>query len=96
MRDLKASLEFIPRNGNALYMILAFMLFLTVAQLLYYLFDRHWTMPEEIWKDIVNDFAATFSITRHSLLESFVFYLLDDHTDEALRVIFFLEVFLVM
>lgn len=64
------------------------MLFLTFGQLLYYLFDRHWTLPEEKWKGIVNDFAATFSITRHSLLESFVFYLLDDHTDEALKVIF--------
>lgn len=56
-----------------------------LAILLYYLFDRHWTLPEESWKEIVNDFAATFSITRHSLLESFVFYLLDDHTDEALK-----------
>lgn len=68
-------------------MIFSFMLFLTFGQLLYYLFDRHWTLPEETWKEIVNDFAATFSITRHSLLESFVFYLLDDHTDEALKVI---------
>jgi hypothetical protein len=36
----------------------------------------------------MEDFAATFSITRHSLLESLVFYLLDDHTDEALQVNF--------
>lgn len=55
------------------------------AILLYYLFDRHWKMPDETWRDIVEDFAATFSITRHSLLESLVFYLLDDHTDEALQ-----------
>lgn len=34
----------------------------------------------------MDDFAVTFCITRHSLLESFVFYLLDDHTDEALKV----------
>lgn len=45
-------------------------------------------MPDETWRDIVEDFAATFSITRHSLLESLVFYLLDDHTDEALQVTF--------
>ncbi|KAE8055883.1 hypothetical protein FH972_012694 [Carpinus fangiana] len=55
------------------------------AILLYYLFDRHWEMPDETWRDIMEDFAATFSITRHSLLESLVFYLLDDHTDEALQ-----------
>jgi hypothetical protein len=45
-------------------------------------------MPDETWRDIVEDFAATFSITRHSLLESLVFYLLDDCTDEALQVTF--------
>ncbi|KAG2676354.1 hypothetical protein I3760_12G049200 [Carya illinoinensis] len=55
------------------------------AILLYYLFDRHWEMPDETWRHFVEDFAATFSITRHSLLESLVFYLLDDHTDEALQ-----------
>ncbi|XP_042050833.1 E3 ubiquitin-protein ligase HOS1-like isoform X1 [Salvia splendens] len=55
------------------------------AIFLYFLFDRHWTIPEDKWRDIVDDFAITFCITRHSLLESFVFYLLDDHTDEALE-----------
>ncbi|GAA0157293.1 ubiquitin-protein ligase [Lithospermum erythrorhizon] len=55
------------------------------AIFLYYLFDRHWTMPEEDWRHIIDDFAATFSISRHSLLESFTFYLLDDHTSEALQ-----------
>ncbi|KAM7525513.1 hypothetical protein LguiA_015415 [Lonicera macranthoides] len=55
------------------------------AIFLYYLFDRHWTMPDEDWRHIIDDFAATFNITRHSLLESFTFYLLDDHTDEALQ-----------
>ncbi|CAF1869514.1 unnamed protein product [Brassica napus] len=55
------------------------------AIFLYYLFDRHWTTPEEHWKHIVDDFAATFGITRHSLLESFVFYLLDDPSEEALQ-----------
>lgn len=55
------------------------------AIFLYYLFDRHWTTADEEWRPIVDDFAATFSITRHSLLESFTFYLLDDHMDEALQ-----------
>uniref|UniRef100_A0A1J3IJS6 E3 ubiquitin-protein ligase HOS1 n=1 Tax=Noccaea caerulescens TaxID=107243 RepID=A0A1J3IJS6_NOCCA len=55
------------------------------AIFLYYLFDRHWTTPERHWKHIIDDFAATFGITRHSLLESFVFYLLDDHSEEALQ-----------
>ncbi|KAL7241521.1 hypothetical protein ACSBR1_014169 [Camellia fascicularis] len=54
------------------------------AIFLYYLFDRHWTRPEEEWRHIIDDFAATFNITRHSLLESFTFYLLDDHIDDAL------------
>lgn len=44
-------------------------------------------MPDENWRHIVDDFAATFSITRHSLLESLTFYLLDDQADEALQVI---------
>lgn len=43
-------------------------------------------MPDENWRHIVDDFAATFSISRHSLLESLTFYLLDDQTDEALQV----------
>lgn len=55
------------------------------AIFLYYLFDRHWTRPEMEWRCIIDDFAATFNITRHSLLESFCFYLLDDHTDDALQ-----------
>ncbi|KAJ8754414.1 hypothetical protein K2173_002865 [Erythroxylum novogranatense] len=55
------------------------------AIFLYYLFDRHWTRPDEAWRHIVDDFAATFGITRHSLLESLTFYLLDDNTDEALQ-----------
>ncbi|WCJ25846.1 ubiquitin-protein ligase [Euphorbia peplus] len=55
------------------------------AILLYYFFDRHWTMPDETWRYIVDDFAATFGVTRHALLESLVFYLLDDCTEEALK-----------
>ncbi|KAJ4952188.1 hypothetical protein NE237_029020 [Protea cynaroides] len=55
------------------------------AIFLYYLFDRHWTIPDAKWRHLVDDFAGTFGITRHSLLESLTFYLLDDHTDEALE-----------
>ncbi|KAI8018595.1 E3 ubiquitin-protein ligase HOS1 [Camellia lanceoleosa] len=45
----------------------------------------HWTRPEEECRHIIDDFAATFNITRHFLLESFTFYLLDDHTDDTLQ-----------
>ncbi|PPD66377.1 hypothetical protein GOBAR_DD36743 [Gossypium barbadense] len=55
------------------------------AIFVYYLFDRHWSRPEEEWRDIVDDFATSFGINRHSLLESFIFCLLDNHTDEALQ-----------
>ncbi|PSS04030.1 E3 ubiquitin-protein like [Actinidia chinensis var. chinensis] len=55
------------------------------AIFLYYLFDRHWPKPEEEWRPVIDDFAATFNITRHSLLESFTFYLLDEPTDDALQ-----------
>ncbi|KAL4565685.1 hypothetical protein LXL04_029788 [Taraxacum kok-saghyz] len=55
------------------------------AILLYYLFDRMWKIPDDKWRYCVDDFSATFSIARHSILESFTFYLLDDHSDEALQ-----------
>ncbi|PNT44298.1 hypothetical protein POPTR_003G079700v4 [Populus trichocarpa] len=55
------------------------------AIFLYYLFDRHWAMPDESWRHIADDFSAAFGITRHSLLESLTFYLLDDHTEAALQ-----------
>ncbi|KAK8483835.1 hypothetical protein V6N13_073416 [Hibiscus sabdariffa] len=51
----------------------------------YYLFDRHWRRPEEEWRIIIDDFAGSFGISRHSLLESFTFCLLDDHSQEALQ-----------
>ncbi|XP_039022613.1 E3 ubiquitin-protein ligase HOS1-like [Hibiscus syriacus] len=54
------------------------------AIFVYYLFDRHWRRPEEEWRDIIDDFASSFGIIRHSLLESFIFCLLDDHSHEAL------------
>ncbi|CAA7409697.1 unnamed protein product [Spirodela intermedia] len=52
---------------------------------LYYLFDRHWSTPDVNWRHIVDDFATSFNIHRRSVLESLVFYLLDDHSDEALH-----------
>lgn len=55
------------------------------AILLYYLFDRLWKIPDDEWRFCVDDFSATFNIARHSILESFTFYLLDDHSDEALK-----------
>ncbi|CAN1333780.1 E3 ubiquitin-protein ligase HOS1, partial [Linum perenne] len=55
------------------------------AIFLYYIFDRHWTMPDDSWRSIVDDFAATFGVTRHSLIESLTFYLLDDDTDDAVK-----------
>nr|XP_043629487.1 E3 ubiquitin-protein ligase HOS1 [Erigeron canadensis] len=55
------------------------------AIFLYYLFDRVWKIPDEKWRFCVDDFSATFNIARHSILESFTFYLLDDLSDEALQ-----------
>ncbi|KAG9439723.1 hypothetical protein H6P81_019888 [Aristolochia fimbriata] len=55
------------------------------AIFLYYMYDRYWMVPDFKWRDLVNDFASTFGITRHSLLECQAFYLLDDHTEQALQ-----------
>ncbi|KAL2525205.1 E3 ubiquitin-protein ligase HOS1 [Abeliophyllum distichum] len=77
--NLRAAADLLFLQGNSDLVVAKQAIFL------YYLFDRQWTMPDEKWRFIVDDFAATFSITRHSLLESFTFYLLDDHTDEALQ-----------
>ncbi|KAH7654309.1 E3 ubiquitin-protein ligase HOS1 protein [Dioscorea alata] len=55
------------------------------AIFLYYLFDRQWTRPDSEWRYLVDDFAAFFGITRHSLLESLTFYLLDDDSDQTLQ-----------
>ncbi|MCL7035547.1 hypothetical protein MKW94_014860, partial [Papaver nudicaule] len=46
----------------------------------------HWTKHDEDWRNIIDDLAASLSITRDLLLESLTFYLLDDHTDQALQV----------
>ncbi|XP_057953334.1 E3 ubiquitin-protein ligase HOS1 isoform X2 [Malania oleifera] len=77
--NLRAATDILFLRGNSDLVVAKQAIFL------YYLFDRHWTVPSEKWRHIVDDFAATFSITRHSLLESFTFYLLDDHTDAALQ-----------
>ncbi|XP_020261544.1 E3 ubiquitin-protein ligase HOS1 [Asparagus officinalis] len=55
------------------------------AIFLYYLFDRHWSTPDTEWRHLINDFAASFDISRHSVLESLTYYLLDDHSDQALQ-----------
>ncbi|XP_071730819.1 E3 ubiquitin-protein ligase HOS1-like [Rutidosis leptorrhynchoides] len=55
------------------------------AILIYYMFDRLWKIPDEKWRFCIDDFSATFNVARHSILESFTFYLLDDPSDEALQ-----------
>lgn len=55
------------------------------AIFLYFMFDRQWTVPDDEWRHIIDDFAATFGVTRHSLLESFTFFLLDDEGVPALK-----------
>ncbi|CAK9185019.1 unnamed protein product [Ilex paraguariensis] len=77
--NLQAATDLLFLHGNSDLVVAKQAIFL------YYLFDRHWQLPDEKWRYVVDDFAATFSITRRSLLESFTFYLLDDHTDEALQ-----------
>lgn len=57
-------------------------------QFLYFLFDRHWASPDENWRGVVDDYVSVFSISRHFMLESLVFYLLDDSSDHALEVNF--------
>ncbi|CAH1437895.1 unnamed protein product [Lactuca virosa] len=56
------------------------------AILLYYVFDRLWKIADDKWRYCVDDFSSTFNIARHSILESFTFYLLDDHSDESLQI----------
>ncbi|BBN16003.1 E3 ubiquitin-protein ligase HOS1 [Marchantia polymorpha subsp. ruderalis] len=55
------------------------------AIFLYYLFDRHWTLSDTSWRSIVDDYVGTFGITRPFMLESLLFYLLDDNSDLALE-----------
>ncbi|KZV53298.1 hypothetical protein F511_07592 [Dorcoceras hygrometricum] len=77
--NLRSAVDLLFLQGNP-HLVVA-----KQAILLYFLFDRHWTLPVDEWRHIIDDFAVTFSITRHCLLESYVFYLLDDHTEEALK-----------
>lgn len=51
---------------------------------LYYLFDRLWS-PTGQWKLITDDYIKTFSIPWHFALETFVFFLLDDDSSDALQ-----------
>ncbi|KAL5973050.1 hypothetical protein ACLOJK_039857 [Asimina triloba] len=77
--NLRAAIDILFLRGSSDLVIAKQAIFL------YYLFDRHWTMPDEQWRNLVDDFAATFGIARHSLLESLNFYLLDDETEQALQ-----------
>lgn len=51
-------------------------------------------MPEDRWRHFIEDFAASFGINRHLLLESLIFYLLDDLNDEAMQVSYDFSTFL--
>ncbi|KAF5734397.1 E3 ubiquitin-protein ligase HOS1-like [Tripterygium wilfordii] len=77
--NLRAAVDILFLHGSSDLVIAKQAIFL------YYLFDRHYTLQDEEWRDIVDDFAANFGVSRHFLLESFAFYLLDDHTDKALQ-----------
>ncbi|XP_027360633.1 E3 ubiquitin-protein ligase HOS1 isoform X2 [Abrus precatorius] len=78
-KNLRAAADLLFLHGSSDMVIAKHAIFL------YYLYDRHWTIPDEEWRHVLEDFATTFSISRHSLLESLTFYLLDDHTEEALQ-----------
>ncbi|XP_058103312.1 E3 ubiquitin-protein ligase HOS1 [Magnolia sinica] len=77
--NLRAAIDILFLHGSSDLVIAKRAIFL------YYLFDRHWTMPDKQWRHLIDDFASAFGITRHSLLESFTFYLLDDETEQALQ-----------
>ncbi|GLT35098.1 hypothetical protein SLA2020_095780 [Shorea laevis] len=77
--NLKAAVDLLFLRGSSDLVVAKQAIFL------YYLFDWNWRTPDERWRDIVDDFSVTFGITRHSLLESFTFFLLDDLSDEALQ-----------
>ncbi|GLJ44521.1 hypothetical protein SUGI_0934750 [Cryptomeria japonica] len=51
----------------------------------YYFFDRYWSLPNVDWRNLVDDYVGTFGIARKLVLESLVFYILDDSTSEALE-----------
>ncbi|KAJ8497986.1 hypothetical protein OPV22_008538 [Ensete ventricosum] len=78
-RNLRAAADILFLRGTS-DMVVA-----KQAIFLYYLFDRHWKRPDAEWKHIVDDFAVSFGIATHTVQESLVFYLLDDHTPQALQ-----------
>eukprot|EP00250_Pteridium_aquilinum_P020506 c24838_g1_i1 orf=214-3336(+) len=55
------------------------------AIFLYYLFDRHWPNHDDEWKQLLDDYVLTFDISRHAMLESRVFFLLDEVDGLALE-----------
>ncbi|KAL6181271.1 hypothetical protein ACLB2K_047926 [Fragaria x ananassa] len=77
--NVRAAVDILFLRGNSDLVVAKQAIFL------YYLYDRHWTLPDDDWRHILEDFGATFGISRHLLLESLIFYLLDDHTNEALQ-----------
>lgn len=78
-KDLREAVDVLFLHGSS-DMVIA-----KQAIFLYYLFDRHWTRPDSEWRYLVDDFAATFGISRRTLLECLVFCLLDDHSSHALE-----------
>lgn len=55
------------------------------AIFLYYLFDRHWPNHDDEWKQLLDDYIIEFDISRHAMMESLVFFLLDEINDLALE-----------
>ncbi|KAJ4807003.1 ubiquitin-protein ligase [Rhynchospora pubera] len=55
------------------------------AIFLYYLIDRHGMRPDSDWRFLLDDFCAAFGVTSQALTECMVFYLLDNHSDQALE-----------
>ncbi|MCO5586449.1 hypothetical protein L7F22_040389 [Adiantum nelumboides] len=55
------------------------------AIFLYYLFDRHWPDHNDGLRQLLDDYILVFDISRHAMLESLVFFLLDEMSDSALE-----------
>ena len=89
-RDLQSSSPYPPESIRAAVDLLFLkgtsdLILAKKAIFLYLLFDRHWASSDEGWREVVDDYTGTFSIPRHLMLESLVFYLLDDSSDHALE-----------
>ncbi|KAL8238749.1 hypothetical protein R6Q59_015316 [Mikania micrantha] len=78
-QDLRLAIDILFFSGSSDLVVAKQAIFL------YYLFDRLWKIPDDKWRFCVDDFSVTFNIARHLILESFTFYLLDDHSNEALQ-----------